>query len=38
MPVAETAPNVDPVPSLRSLSGMFAIASFFAIVGGFLDA
>src|SRR5580693_5356127 len=25
-------------PSLRSLSGMFAIASLFAIVGGFLDA
>ena len=28
----------NPVPSLRSLSGMFAIASLFAIVGGFLDA
>jgi uncharacterized membrane protein YoaK (UPF0700 family) len=36
--VPETAPNIDPVPSLRSLSGMFAIASLFAIVGGFLDA
>ena len=34
----ETAPNTDPVPSLRSLSGMFAIASLFAVVGGFLDA
>ena len=34
----ETAPNIDPVPSLRSLSTMFAIASVFAIVGGFLDA
>jgi uncharacterized membrane protein YoaK (UPF0700 family) len=34
----ETAPNIDPVPSLSSLSGMFAIASVFAIVGGFLDA
>ncbi len=38
IPVPETAPNIDPVPSLRSLSGMFAIASLFAIVGGFLDA
>ena len=28
----------NPVPSLRSLSGMFAIASLFAVVGGFLDA
>jgi uncharacterized membrane protein YoaK (UPF0700 family) len=28
----------NPAPSLRSLSGMFAIASLFAIVGGFLDA
>lgn len=28
----------NPSPSLRSLSGMFAIASLFAIVGGFLDA
>jgi uncharacterized membrane protein YoaK (UPF0700 family) len=36
--VHETAPNLDPVPSLRSLSGMFAIASVFAVVGGFLDA
>jgi uncharacterized membrane protein YoaK (UPF0700 family) len=36
--VPETAPNTEPVPSLRSLSGMFAIASLFAIVGGFLDA
>ena len=36
--MSETAPNIDPVPSLRSLSGMFAIASVFAIVGGFLDA
>jgi uncharacterized membrane protein YoaK (UPF0700 family) len=36
--VPETAPNIDPVPSLRSLAGMFAIASLFAIVGGFLDA
>jgi uncharacterized membrane protein YoaK (UPF0700 family) len=35
--VPETAPNVEPVPSLRSLSGMCAIASVFAIVGGFLD-
>jgi uncharacterized membrane protein YoaK (UPF0700 family) len=34
----ETAPNTDAVPSLRSLSRMFAIASLFAIVGGFLDA
>ena len=34
----ETAPNIGPVPSLRSLSGMFTIASFFAIVGGYLDA
>ena len=34
----ETVPNIDPVPSLRSLSGMFVIASVFAIVGGFLDA
>lgn len=38
IPVPETAPNIDPVPSLRSLSGMLAIASVFAIVGGFLDA
>ena len=38
IPVPETAPNVDPVPSLRSLSGMLAIASLFAIVGGILDA
>jgi uncharacterized membrane protein YoaK (UPF0700 family) len=36
--VPETAPNIDPVPSLRSLSGMVAIASIFAILGGFLDA
>jgi uncharacterized membrane protein YoaK (UPF0700 family) len=36
--VPETAPNIDPVPSLRSFSGMFAIATVFAIVGGFLDA
>ncbi len=36
--MGETAPNIEPVPSLRSLSGMFAIASVFAIVGGFLDA
>jgi uncharacterized membrane protein YoaK (UPF0700 family) len=36
--VAETAPKIDPVPSLRSLAGMFAIASVFAVVGGFLDA
>jgi uncharacterized membrane protein YoaK (UPF0700 family) len=36
--MSEAAPNIDPVPSLRSLSGMFAIASLFAIVGGFLDA
>jgi uncharacterized membrane protein YoaK (UPF0700 family) len=36
--VPETASNIDTVPSLRSLSGMFAIASVFAIVGGFLDA
>src|SRR5580700_8241997 len=28
----------NPAPSLRSLTGMFAIASLFAIVGGFLDA
>ena len=34
----ETARIIDPVPSLRSLSGMFAIASLFAILGGFLDA
>jgi uncharacterized membrane protein YoaK (UPF0700 family) len=34
----ETAPNIDPVPSLGSLSGLLAIASLFAIVGGFLDA
>jgi uncharacterized membrane protein YoaK (UPF0700 family) len=34
----ETASNTDAVPSLRSLSGMFAIASLFAVVGGFLDA
>jgi uncharacterized membrane protein YoaK (UPF0700 family) len=34
----QTAPNTDAVPSLRSLSGMFAIASLFAVVGGFLDA
>lgn len=34
----ETAPNIDPVPSWNSLSGMFAIASLFAIVGGFPDA
>jgi uncharacterized membrane protein YoaK (UPF0700 family) len=34
----EPAPNVDAVPSLRSLSGMFAIASVFASVGGYLDA
>ncbi len=38
IPVPETAPNIDPVPSVRSLSGMLAIASVFAIVGGFLDA
>jgi uncharacterized membrane protein YoaK (UPF0700 family) len=36
--MSKTAPNTDPVPSLRSLSGMLAIASVFAIVGGFLDA
>jgi uncharacterized membrane protein YoaK (UPF0700 family) len=36
--VPETAPNIDPVPSLRSLSGMLAIAGLFSIVGGFLDA
>jgi uncharacterized membrane protein YoaK (UPF0700 family) len=36
--VSKTAQNVEPAPSLRSLSGMFAIASVFAIVGGFLDA
>jgi uncharacterized membrane protein YoaK (UPF0700 family) len=34
----ETAPNIDAVPSLGSLSGMFAIASLFAVVGGYLDA
>ena len=34
----ETTPNVEPVPSLRSLSSMGAIAGVFAIVGGFLDA
>src|SRR5580658_9525036 len=34
----ETAPNIDPVHSLISLSGMFTIVSIFAIVGGFLDA
>jgi uncharacterized membrane protein YoaK (UPF0700 family) len=34
----ETAPNTEPVPSLRSLGGMFAIAGLFAIVGGYLDA
>src|SRR5208282_4843964 len=28
----------NPIPTLRSLSGMLAIASLFAIVGGFLDA
>jgi uncharacterized membrane protein YoaK (UPF0700 family) len=38
IPVPEIAPNFEPVPSLRSLSGMFAIASVFAIVGGYLDA
>jgi len=38
IPVPETALNIDSVPPLRSLSGMFAIASLFAIVGGFLDA
>ena len=38
IPVSETATNIEPVPSLRSLSGMFAIASVFAVVGGFLDA
>jgi uncharacterized membrane protein YoaK (UPF0700 family) len=38
MPVPETAPNIDPISSLRSLSGMFVIASLFAIVVGFLDA
>src|SRR5580704_11812004 len=38
IPVAETAPNIELVPSLRSLSGMITIASVFAIVGGFLDA
>jgi uncharacterized membrane protein YoaK (UPF0700 family) len=38
IPVSETAPNIEPVPALRSLSGMFAIASVFAVVGGFLDA
>jgi uncharacterized membrane protein YoaK (UPF0700 family) len=37
-PMPETAPNIDAVPPLRSLSGMFAIGSLFAIVGGFLDA
>jgi uncharacterized membrane protein YoaK (UPF0700 family) len=36
--VPETESNIDPVPSLRSLSGMFTIAILFAIVGGFLDA
>jgi uncharacterized membrane protein YoaK (UPF0700 family) len=36
--MAQTAPNIDPVPSLRSLSGMLSIATLFAIVGGFLDA
>ena len=34
----ETAPDIDALPSWRSLSGMFAIACLFAIVGGFLDA
>jgi uncharacterized membrane protein YoaK (UPF0700 family) len=38
IPVPETAPNIELVPSLRSLSGMLTIASVFAIVGGFLDA
>jgi uncharacterized membrane protein YoaK (UPF0700 family) len=38
MPVPKTAPNIEPVPSVRSLSGMLAIASVFAILGGFLDA
>jgi len=38
IPVPEAAPNIDVSPSLRSLSGMFAIASLFAVVGGFLDA
>jgi uncharacterized membrane protein YoaK (UPF0700 family) len=38
IPVSETAANIDPAPSLRSFSGMFTIASLFAIVGGFLDA
>ena len=36
--MAETAPDIDAVPSLSPHSGMFAIASLFAIVGGFLDA
>jgi uncharacterized membrane protein YoaK (UPF0700 family) len=36
--VLETSPNIEPVPSLRCLSGMLAIASVFGIVGGFLDA
>ena len=34
----ETAPNADAVPSLRSMSGMFTVASLFAIVGGYLGA
>jgi uncharacterized membrane protein YoaK (UPF0700 family) len=34
----ETAPDIDRAPSLSSLSGMFTIASLYAIVGGFLDA
>jgi Protein of unknown function (DUF1275) len=38
IPVPETAPKIVPVPALRSLAGMFAIASLFAIVDGYLDA
>ena len=34
----EAASKIDAVPSLPSLSGMFAIANLFAIVGGYLDA
>jgi uncharacterized membrane protein YoaK (UPF0700 family) len=36
--MSATTPNIDPVPSLNSLSGMFVIACLFAIVGGYLDA
>jgi uncharacterized membrane protein YoaK (UPF0700 family) len=36
--VPETAPNIEPFPSLRSVSGMFGIAILFSIVGGYLDA